>query len=144
MYTHTTDGGDPTRNNYDCQNFQQVLMVVHMSHTFLRVFKFSNRFSMSERSPLHSKDLTIKSPVLSHFQLKRRDLPSGVLHRGNFNAIISFSFKKMMSVLLVFFRKTECVEKKDPNLSRGASWRLQGLNSCISLMIRSWVPHEKN
>jgi len=44
---NTTDGGDRTPNNYDCQIFQQVFTAVpvHIKHVFSGVPKISNRVS---------------------------------------------------------------------------------------------------
>ena len=43
----STDGGNWTQKNYDCQNLQQVFMAVpvHIKHVFTGVFKFSHKFS---------------------------------------------------------------------------------------------------
>jgi len=44
---HTTNGGDRTWNNYDCQNFQQVFteVPVHIKQLFTGVPQISNEFS---------------------------------------------------------------------------------------------------
>jgi len=49
----TTDQGDRTLNNYDCQNFQQVFTAVpvHIKHVFLGVPKFSHRLSRESAEP---------------------------------------------------------------------------------------------
>jgi len=45
--SHTTDGGDRTSKNYDCQNFQLIFtgVPVHISHVFSGVPKISSRVS---------------------------------------------------------------------------------------------------
>ena len=55
----STDGGDRTQNNSDCQNFQQVFtgVPVHIKHIFTKVPKISNEFSPEyKQSTRHSKD----------------------------------------------------------------------------------------
>jgi len=47
LSSHTTDGGDRTWNNYDCQNFKRVFtgVPVHIKHVLTEVPKFSSKFS---------------------------------------------------------------------------------------------------
>jgi len=58
MCVYTTDGGDRTENNYDCQNFQQVFIQVHVhiKHVFSESPKFQTGFQLSRQSPRHSKE----------------------------------------------------------------------------------------
>ena len=48
MNAYTTDGGDQTLNNYDCQNLRQVFtgVPVHFKHAFSGVPKISKRGSL--------------------------------------------------------------------------------------------------
>jgi len=55
----STDGGDRTSNNYDCQNFQQVFtgVPVHIKNDFTGVPRISKKIHVSKQSPRRSKDL---------------------------------------------------------------------------------------
>ena len=54
------DGGNRSKNNYDCQNIEQVLtgVPIHIKHVFTGVPKIPNDFQLSKQSPHHSKDLS--------------------------------------------------------------------------------------
>jgi len=51
----STDGGDRTESNYDCQNFQQVFTGVplHVKHVFPGVPKIPNKFSRRRINRVH-------------------------------------------------------------------------------------------
>jgi len=77
-------GGDRTRNNYDCQNFQHVFtgVPVHIQHVFSGVPKISSRFfQVCKRSPCHSKKCPGKLDKSGHPNILRVVSPvSGLCH----------------------------------------------------------------